>query len=162
MPATGHFDIFQKMLVKMSTLSPGLNLKKLSVCLSNFDKDVKRWKKYNAFDNEFYCIVMFQIGTIVHFSMMKSFLSGCLSDVSLNELRRCKKSVHVMMKNPTTSLLESYCLTRNIADQCLITLNKMKKLGQDVSMPSLLLRCLYVNVMVIRYTYRYIHMNNIY
>lgn len=146
MAAMGQFDIFQKMLLKMSDLNPGLIMKKLTVGLSEYYELVERWRKDGSLYDDSYCRVMFQIETIIHFSTVISFAPDCLSQISFNELRRCEKIVRKLMIFIISSSPEWCCQSLNITEHCLATLQKMKTLGQDVSIPLSLFRCLSIDI----------------
>lgn len=71
----------------------------------------------------------------------------CLTDISLGNIKRCRKLVNTIKKDTT----ESYCTNGDMTDRCLAVLEEMKKLGQDVSILSPRFHGLSTNDIVISY-----------
>lgn len=131
--------LFQDMLIGITAFKPGIILRKLTPCLGKLKRESERWTRTGDLGDESYIIAMFQIETILYFSMVKIFSSDCLAGVTLDKLKICETIVRAIMKKTPDAQLRSYGFTENLSHQYFVILKKMKQLDKDVSIPLLLL-----------------------
>ena len=120
---TENFRQLKETYYKMQINSTGITLKKLTTQLQIFRDN------FNLNVEEYCIVIMHFTEAILHYSLATTYESDCLTQISIEELRKCRE----MVAEIKSKITFSHGFDDNFADRWLEALEAVKNLEVTVS-----------------------------